>query len=373
MNISEIFVVIEWVSALLLFIFSVFVITLRRGNKLMRAFLASFLLARSLMLVGFSVWNFDLYKKLPDLILMPTPLLFLYCPLLYLYTRSVTQADYHFRKIEFLHFTPALFILIWDFSTFHIFPRDVKVNMLLSGATYYPVVSWSIWMWIQLIIYGSLSLLLLFRFRNDFRYKNLPQQRGIIVWLTCLILAFLIWKAIFLTFYLAFLFSKESHVYFQIFVEVTFLFYAALIMYKSLQFPGIFDSNNQARYKTSPLTGAEKVRYRLIIENYMKEKKPFLDPAFNLRSLSSWTSIPEHHLSQVFSEELRTRFSEFVNRCRINEAIRLMVDSGTFERNITEIMYEAGFNSKSVFNAAFKKYTLMTPKEFRNKQQPLAV
>ncbi len=370
MNFSELFVVVEWVSALLLFIFSIFIITLKRGNVLMRAFLASFLIARSLMLIGFSAWNFDLYKKLPDLILLPAPLLFLYCPLLYLYTRSVIQPDYRFRKTEILHFIPAFFILAWNVLHFHIYRHDIKVNMLLTGATYYPVISWSVWMWIQLTVYGSLCLLMLYRVRKNPRYQILSQQRGIISWLTYLIVAFLIWKALFLTYYLAFLFSKENHVYFQIFVEIAFLMYASLIMYKSLQFPAVFIAQlNTIRYKTSPLSVEEKNNYKQQIEKYMREHRPYLNPEFNLKILSKDISIPEHHLSQVFSEELNTRFSEFVNRYRIEEVIQLLVDTNFHDRNILEIMYEAGFNSKSVFNTVFKKHTGMTPREYRNRKQ----
>ena len=34
---------------------------------------------------------------------------------------------------------------------------------------------------------------------------------------------------------------------------------------------------------------------------------------------------------------------------------------------ILEILYDVGFNSKSSFNTAFKKYTNQTPTEFRQK------
>jgi len=189
-------------------------------------------------------------------------------------------------------------------------------------------------------------------------------------WLTYLIIAFLIWKAIFLTYYLAFLFTKENHVYFQIFVEVTFLFYAALIMYKSLQFPYVMlEPVNSAKYKTSPLSGGEKANYRSLIEAYMSESKVFLNPDFNLKHLSEAISIPKHHLSQVFSEEMNKRFPEYLNHLRIEYALRLMADSHFVNRNILEIMYEAGFNSKSVFNKVFKNYTGMTPRDYRNRDQ----
>jgi len=35
------------------------------------------------------------------------------------------------------------------------------------------------------------------------------------------------------------------------------------------------------------------------------------------------------------------------------------------KKTVLEILYETGFNSKSVFNTAFKKHTGMTPTQFK--------
>jgi AraC-like DNA-binding protein len=50
---------------------------------------------------------------------------------------------------------------------------------------------------------------------------------------------------------------------------------------------------------------------------------------------------------------------------RVEEAKRMLVDPTRKHHSILAISEEIGFNSKSAFNAAFKKHTDMTPSEFR--------
>ena len=43
----------------------------------------------------------------------------------------------------------------------------------------------------------------------------------------------------------------------------------------------------------------------------------------------------------------------------------MLSNPGKNDFSILEIAYEVGFNSKEVFNRCFKKYTSMTPSEFK--------
>ncbi len=60
-------------------------------------------------------------------------------------------------------------------------------------------------------------------------------------------------------------------------------------------------------------------------------------------------------------------FFQFVNRYRIEEAKRRLVDPKSSHMNVLGIATECGFSSKSAFNDAFRDTVGMTPSEFRKK------
>jgi len=76
-------------------------------------------------------------------------------------------------------------------------------------------------------------------------------------------------------------------------------------------------------------------------------------------------SIPPYHLSQVINTCFNQNFFDFINSYRIKDSRRLLSEQDPDKKTIIEILYETGFNSKSVFNTAFKKHTGMTPSQFR--------
>ena len=76
-----------------------------------------------------------------------------------------------------------------------------------------------------------------------------------------------------------------------------------------------------------------------------------------------------YHLSQLLNENLNQKFYDFVNGYRVEEAKRALFDPANDHLTILAVALEAGFSSKSAFNAAFKKFAGTTPSDFR-KQRP---
>lgn len=99
------------------------------------------------------------------------------------------------------------------------------------------------------------------------------------------------------------------------------------------------------------------------LEHAMNEDKLFLLDNLSLNKLSESISETENHISETLSQFLNTKFFQFVNNFRVEEAKKALQDRGKL---ITSIAFDVGFNSKSTFNTAFKKIVGYSPSAYRN-------
>lgn len=68
------------------------------------------------------------------------------------------------------------------------------------------------------------------------------------------------------------------------------------------------------------------------------------------------------YFSTLFKKEIGMSFKEYLNHVRIEESKRLLSNSNF---SIIDIAIAVGFEDQSYFSKVFKKYTGMTPKQFR--------
>ncbi len=77
--------------------------------------------------------------------------------------------------------------------------------------------------------------------------------------------------------------------------------------------------------------------------------------------------MPSYQLSQVINIGFQQNYYDLINSLRIAEAKRMISTPSTQNLKIIAIAYDVGFNSKSTFNAAFKKHAGMTPTQYKAK------
>ena len=80
-------------------------------------------------------------------------------------------------------------------------------------------------------------------------------------------------------------------------------------------------------------------------------------------SIAAEIQLSPNYLSHLFHKEAGMSMREYLNECRVVEAKRLL---GNTSMTVTEIALSTGFNSIPYFSTVFKKYTDMTPAEYRN-------
>ncbi len=72
--------------------------------------------------------------------------------------------------------------------------------------------------------------------------------------------------------------------------------------------------------------------------------------------------LAPNYLSVLFHKETGMTIREFINSCRVSEAKRLI---NTSAASVTDIALQTGFDNVSYFSTVFKKYTGMSPNEYK--------
>lgn len=113
--------------------------------------------------------------------------------------------------------------------------------------------------------------------------------------------------------------------------------------------------------KINTRQGCQVLAVRL--EQYMKRNKPYLHAGLNIDELACQLDVPVKKLSVTINDCLHKNFIEFINEYRVNDAAKLLLSEKT--QSVLDVSFCVGFNSKSTFNAAFKKSFSATPTEYR--------
>jgi YesN/AraC family two-component response regulator len=104
------------------------------------------------------------------------------------------------------------------------------------------------------------------------------------------------------------------------------------------------------------------------ITRLMEVSKPYLQSELTLQDLADMLAIPSYQVTQSINEGLSKNFYDLVNGYRVEEAKRLLADPASRNSKILTVGMDAGFNSKTTFNTVFKKFTGLTPSEYKEQQ-----
>lgn len=124
------------------------------------------------------------------------------------------------------------------------------------------------------------------------------------------------------------------------------------------------------KYAASSLTDEKSLELFRILERIMREKKIYKDNSISKDKVAELLGTNRTYLSRIINEQAQLSFTHYINRFRIEEAIRLLSDP-TNDTPLKAISADLGFNSISTFYNLFQSAVAMTPSQYRNKVMEL--
>ncbi len=150
---------------------------------------------------------------------------------------------------------------------------------------------------------------------------------------------------------------------------VSFMIYATTwqIMNRSDFFdsPGSFFSFPAVKYQKSSLSDENKEQILKKITREMEANNYFTNNLASLAGLAKQINESPHHVSQVINEKMNRNFFEMLAWYRVEHAKKLIRQDKQGKITVEELAEMVGYNSKSSFNSAFRKYASKTPSEYR--------
>lgn len=307
-----------------------------------------------------------LLQQNPNLIFLGSFSYWMQGPVLYWYVFRELYRKVLFSWWDLLHLVPMLAACLL-MANYYLLPAPQQVAAMEDmHYMWSPLMTWlrSGW-YMSFIAYSSWCLFMLVRYRRALRqrFANIEtRERRWLLGVVLVLAVITIWELLvhligtLLPFEVANLLGVAGNYTEFIFVNV--------LVFTSIRYSHLFsglDNAYSAGDRNRDYTEEQVAR----VARYMDENRPYLEADISIEGLARHLSLPERTLSRILNQYFGLNFFEFINSYRVEGAKQLLRDPAKKDKPILELMGEAGFTSKSTFNAIFKKQVGKTPSQYR--------
>lgn len=346
-----------------------------RGRELKNLFLAAFFLQCFLYAVDTLVyWNLSINAALSSLsanffFLFGFTLL-LQGPLLYGFTKASVYRDFSLRWRHGLHLLPALLYPVYMAAIYYRHDETYKLAFVhdWSAVIRNPWFDGVIWAQrLSVFGYSLLCVNKLYEYIRYLRNTDVPSGKVDIQWLKLLLIGFLTVNSWLLLGLLESRLLKlglaspmgiaESY--------IRFALMSLLVVYLLRNSHGFTDISKELTIADSPTEPAPYTDVLNRLVTFMENEKPYREPNITLERLAARLNVSPKLLSATINRKLHKNFFEMIRHYRVEEAKVRLTDVSESNHSIGDVMKACGFNSKSVFNQAFKQAVGVTPSRYR--------
>jgi AraC-like DNA-binding protein len=340
---------------------------LQKGRKDKRSLYLAFYALIEVLTNGIdsiSLWGGTvIYEKFPYILFIAKPITLLWVPFFYFYIKSCFSNQFKLEKKHILHLLPFGIIMTFFLVMYVIKKGQNSIADLFSLGS---VESYSIFIIdyivrFQYIIYNVYLIVQLLKIEKKIKqHKSTSELNVNINWLRFIVYGYAIaCLGAVVTYFLWFINGNIAQKL-NIFSILYFFLFFFIIFYDTIAPKSISSIIRKKQFQT-PDPELYEITTRL--KKFLSENPMFLDADLSLKQLSEALNIKERSISQAINTIENKIFKDYINELRINHSLGLL--SSQKDKPIFEVMFESGFNTKTAFNSAFKKYTGKTPSEFR--------
>ena len=353
-------------------------------NKQSSKWLATFIILGGLYICPFMLGYAGWYGKdgyFEIMFFVPFQQLFLIGPVFYFYVKSLLNKNFRVSKREILHFLPAiiylgysLVIVIVDkliLDKFYFYDdgrdKDLAFWYQMSGL-------------ISMLFYLYLSLNYYLKYRKRTIEEVSYADDIAFKWVQHFTVAF---SLILILRVLFFILNPEwgnfgSKYWYYLCFSILLLYisitgYTNTIKRTIGLTNTILDTNlsveTNSQVSEINESNIEFSDWKNKILDLFDSEKVYINPNLTLSEIATLLDTNRNIVSKVINQSFEMNFNDFVNQKRAEGVIQKLKNGDHKQSTLLGIALDCGFNSKTTFNRAFKKYTSSTPKQYIIKHQ----
>lgn len=346
-------------------IFSVVTLLNKKFASSARTFLVITVLC--LTLSNLQYWLIDIGFRekynIPKIVYVQFELLIL--PFFYLFVRKYLQKEASHMFIFLLMF-PFILGMAYQLYTYSAELQRLilrKYNLIIEIATI-----------VYSVILISFSFLEIYKYEKNkhLNFKNIGvSTKWIKYYALSTILVFAIWILSTQIFY-----SDDNsslEVYYPLWISISGIIYwmgnkglfELRIYYERKKIRSKYLNSNFESNIRKNSTSKGSILYQQLFFD-LKENKLYLNDSLSLDYLAKKYNMSSGYLSQIISKHSKEGLADIINKLRIEEAKKMLLDKNFDNYTIESIGLESGFGTKANFYKVFKKLTGITPRQYKN-------
>jgi AraC-like DNA-binding protein len=397
---DSIYVILFSIPVYQLLFYTIQLISFKRRNP-SKKYLGLLLLCMTTFLVINAIHFLGYDETFANLYLIYLPVLLSIAPAYFLYILSITQDNHDVdRKQRLILFSPAIFMLIASVVILGFMDQSSRLSMIRQGtlikgseAGEISAVVIGFWIFGILLVFAQIAFAItkvtkIMMIEAELMRKQ-PAHLAYLEWgwilgISISVLIFLVINAIIE------MIVPMNHIGIVTVYNVLMLLSGGITGYLGMKQDTLLNqvekislkANEEIEDKDRPekpevketitnqfISQEETEEIKKLIYQYLKTERPYINSDFSMHDLCNGLNISRRKISYVLNEVIEKNFYGVVNEFRIREAEELLMKDDLNQMKIEVLGEMVGFQSKSSFNACFKKVTGMTPSEFRLKKK----